>query len=280
MKISKDIPNGPLYRFFSKDEHVNNFMNGNIRLGWLKKYHLMEDDIREDTTEANAQYSCNDPEQYAIMLDKCTGKKKAFISKPGAKNISLGSLNEFYILCTSEVTDEDNLAQLRERFRDKDNSKPLPRYAIIHNVKMFTETVASAMELSEYSKYIRWLKWFKVEYSKGQERNSLKPPEHLEVYQKPAFIGKRDLTCEHEWRLALCIEHKDLITSLNNGNNIMFVTGEKRLLRIAEYADTSVEDLRKSPETLAMYEKETPLWIKCMTVNHPGGLQKCTQLYK
>jgi hypothetical protein len=279
MKISQDIHKGPLYRFFRKDDHASDFINGTIRLGWLKKYNSMEGDVREDTTEGNSKHIYNDPEQLTIILDKTTGKKKGCIRKPGITNISSSSLNEFYTLCTSEVADEKNIAELRERFRDKD--EPLPRYAIIHDVKMFTEMTAQALELSKYSQCIMRLKWFKVEYSKGQERTTLEPPECFEVYQKPASNGKIDFTCEHEWRLAVCIKHKININELNNGNNVMFVTGEDRLKRIAKHGYMDVEDL--TPEILQSYgedgPEEAPLWIETIVVNYSEGFRKCVNLY-
>ena len=278
MKISQDIPRGPLYRFFGKDAHAYDFINGTIRLGWLKKYHSMEGDIREDTTESTSQHIYKDPEQLSIILDKTTGKKKGCIRKPGITNISSSSLNEFYTLCTSEVSDEKDIAELRERFRD--NDEPLSRYAIIHDVKMFTEMIAQALELSEYSQYIIGLKWFKVEYSKGQEKTTLQPPVHLEVYQKPASNGEKDFTCEHEWRLAACIKHKILIKSFNNGNNVMFVSGEDRLKRISEHVYMDVKDL--TPEILQSYgedgSEEAPLWIETITVNYADGFLKCAKI--
>jgi hypothetical protein len=280
MKINQaNMPQGPLYHFFEKDDHANDFINGEIRLGWLKKYHPMEGDVREDSTESTSQHIYNDPEQLIIILDKTTRKKKGCIRKPGITNISSSSLNEFYILCTSEVADGKNIAELRERFKHKD--EPLPRYAIIHDIKMFTEMTAQALELSEYSQYIMGLKWFKVEYSKGQEKTTLQPPVYLEVYQKPASNGEKDFTCEHEWRLAACIKHKILIKSFNNGNNVMFVNGEERLRRIAKYVYMDVKDL--TPEILQSYgedgPEEAPLWIETIAVNHADGLKKCAKLF-
>lgn len=277
MKISQvNMPQGPLYRFFRKDYHADDFINGKIRLGWLKGYHSMGG-IRRDTTESNEQHIYNDPEQLSIIFDKTTGKKKGCIRKPGITNISSSSVNEFYTLCTSEVADEKNIAELRERFRDKD--EPLPRYAIIHNVKMFTEMIAQALELSKYSQYIMGLQWFKVEYSKGQEMTTFEPPVCLEVYQKPASDGEKDFTCEHEWRLVAFI---DLIEIFNNGNNVMFVKGEEQKKRIAKHVDMDVKDLTDEIKQLYGEDgpEEAPLWIETIIVNHPEGFRKCANLYE
>jgi len=104
--IQVNMPQGPLYRFFGKDDHADDFINGKIRLGWLKGYHAMEGDVREDATEGTSQHIYNDPGQLSIILDKTTGKKKGCIRKPGITNISSSSSNEFYTLCTSEVANE------------------------------------------------------------------------------------------------------------------------------------------------------------------------------
>ena len=124
------------------------------------------------------------------------------------------------------------------------------------------------------------LQWFKVEYSKGHEMTTFEPPVCLEVYQKPAYNGKIDFTCEHEWRLAVCIKIDR--NELNNSNNVMFVTGKDRSKRIAKHIDINVKDL--TPEILQSYgengPEEAPLWIETIIVNHSEGFRKCVNLYE
>ncbi|MGR3317443.1 MAG: hypothetical protein ACUZ8O_03055 [Candidatus Anammoxibacter sp.] len=274
--IKGDIPNGPLYRFFSKNKYAIDFMNGQFRLGWLRGYHRMEGDAREDPTEGTAQYTVNDPNQLSIILNKTTGKEINRIRKPGITNVSSSSLNENYIFCASEVTDNNNLTFLRKRFSEK--VKDLPRYVIIYNTRKFTETIAQALGISEYSQYILGLKWFKVEYSKGENLKENESDFYLNVYQKPHKIEGKDFTCECEWRLAVFIKVEPFLVGLKNSSNIMFVSGEERLKRIAEYVRMDVEKLKDSPRILSKYEKKAPLWIENINISHSGGIQKIAKL--
>ncbi len=278
IKIKGTFPDGPLYRFFSKDEYALDFFNGCIRLGWLTKYSQMEGDVRGDTTEGTAEYTFNDPNQLSITIDRNTGKEINRTKKPGITNVSSSSINEFYILCASEVTDKINLTQLRNRFSE--NSPLLPRYVIIGDVKNFTEIIAKTLEESEYCQYIMGLIWFKVEYSKGQNRTKHEPDLYLDVYQKPAFVDKKDYPCEHEWRLAECLKGKGSLLRIKNASKVMFLTGEERLKRIAKYVHMTVAELPNSPAILARYKDEAPLWIEYIIINASPGIQSCTRLLK
>lgn len=59
LKLSGEIPDVRLYRFFSVRNYAEQFANGKLRFGWQKKYASMEGDVREDTTEGTASFTVN-----------------------------------------------------------------------------------------------------------------------------------------------------------------------------------------------------------------------------
>ena len=83
MSIKGPIPDGPLYRFFSKEEYTSAFIEGEIRFGWLGKYSQMEGDIREDLSDGRAEYEVDVHNQLTLSIDRTTGKEIGKTIKPG-----------------------------------------------------------------------------------------------------------------------------------------------------------------------------------------------------
>lgn len=278
ISIEGVIPDGPLYRFFPKDKYATDFINGEIRIGWLGKYLQMEGDIREDSSEGRAEYTADVPDLRTITIDTKTNREVGRSIKPGTMNISAFNLNEFYILCSSRIANDANLLQLRKRFaKDK---KHLPKYVVINDVKRFTESILQSLEKSIYSDYVLSIRWFPVEYSKGKIRKNMEPEPYLEIYQKPksSSDGKKDFTCENEFRLAIQMKHKSYISRLKNGPKRLFVQGEEYLERMSKYLDMTVEGLKQAPHIMKHYENVTTFWKENITLNNPEGFHGCSQL--
>lgn len=278
ISIEGAIPDGPLYRFFSKDKYATDFINGEIRVGWLGKYQQMEGDIREDPSEGRAEYTADVPNLLTITIDKKTNREVGRSINPGIMNISASHLNEFYILCSSRIANDANLLQLRKRFAK--NEKHLPKYVIINDVKEFTESVLQSLEESIYSDYVFGIKWFQVEYSKGKLRKNMEPEPYLEIYQKPKSSNdeKKDFTCENEFRLAILMKLKSNILRSKTGSKRLFVQGEERLERMSKYLNMTVEKLKQAPHIMKHYENVTPYWIENITLNNPEDFHGCSQL--
>ena len=274
INICDNYPTPPLYRFFSSDQWADDFIGGQIRLGWLKKYLKLEGDIRQDTTEGTAQYPYNDPDQLTITIDRNTGKEISRIRGHGIAHISSSTLNQFYILCTSRLNKNNTIIQLRERFNDPQNKK-LPRYAEIYNIELFTKKIAEALDNSKYTEFIIMKpRWFEAEYSKGKKRSQKEPDFYLDVYQKPS-----EFKIEQEWRLAILIRDKTSIGLLpKKKQNIMFVKGKARKKRITEYYHIPLENQNINPELYKMQEELIPLWIEDIISEHPGGFHDCVRL--
>lgn len=218
--IVGEIPQITLYRFFSENSHAESFVNKEIWFGWQKKYQNMESDIREDQTEGNAKYYVQVDNQTTVSFNTKTGEAYT-TTQPGKMEVSSISLNHFYILCASEVTDEEQLKKLRKRFSK--SKKKLPKYIKINNVELFTKKIQHHLEKSPYRDCIFDLQWHKVEYSKGQEKGRVDPELNIDVYQKPSCINGKDFACEQEWRLVISMKHEIAIRQKKNASVSSFL---------------------------------------------------------
>ncbi|MBN1292399.1 MAG: hypothetical protein JXB48_11215 [Candidatus Latescibacteria bacterium] len=277
IKINDNYPTPPLYRFFKFDQYAEDFINGHIRLGWLKKYRDIEDN-RQDKTEGESKHTFDDPDQLTITIDQNTGKEISRKRGRGITEITSNTSNQFYILCTSELNKNNTSTLLRERFKGE-KIKQLPRYAEIYDIELFTKKIAEALGNSKYAKFINNISWFQCEYTKGKKRLKRDPDLFLDMYQKP----ENDFIIEQEWRLAALINDSNSFgLTPEETQNTMYIQGEARKERIAQDHHITLKDLmltlKNYPDHYEIYEEETYLWIDTIIVNHPCGFSDCVRL--
>jgi len=294
LKISCEIPSVRLCRFFSKKSYAEQFVNGNIRFGWQKKYTAMEGDIREDTTEGTASF----------LVDG---------SNPG-EYFESGSIAgwESYILCASEIKSDSDIRVLGERFAAPNNTESY--YVEILDLDKFTTETALALKNSVYWDAIDYIYWKKVEYSKFQLTEHVPPDVELQSYQKPPYIstyeftnnksGKKialssthmylqgresivskyfpesewtksetrhDYTVEAEWRLIVSLKMRHLIESLQIP---LFVDQAERERRICLKLQIQHDNLKHySANEIDRLVPPSSFWIDTITVSNSTGFR-------
>ncbi len=180
-----DMPVGSLYRFI-KDEYIDSFMDGNIRLTPVTNYTDTQDS-RQDSYENTA---------FGVSSFGGTFDQKV--------------LNVFaYVLCCSEQSFE-NLSELRKKFVGTSSGRVIE----IYDPQQFLINIKYAIS---QSKYISWFDkldtnifWAKVRYDKGCQLNiesSLNEP-LLQFYQK------------HRKRPSPLIRYKENDLVLDNQGNL------------------------------------------------------------
>jgi len=290
-----------LCRFFSKKAYADQFVDGNIRFGWQKKYAAMEGDIREDTTEGTASFLVdgNNPGEY----------------------FESGSIAgwESYILCASEIKCDSGLKVLGQRFAALDETESY--YVEIFDLDKFTTEVALALKDSMYWNAIDYICWKKIEYTKFQLAGNAPPDVELHSYQKPPYIstyeysnnysGKKislssthiflqgresiakkyfpdnewtktetrhDYTVEAEWRLIVSLKMRHRIESQQIP---LFVDQAERGRRICLKLNIKQEKLKRySKREIDRLVPPSSLWIDTITVSHPTGFDNFVYLGK
>ncbi len=263
ISVQEPIPTGLFIRCFSKNKYAENFFYGNIRAGWLNKYKNMEKDVRTDTTEGEARFT-HDVDGMTCMTSGL-------------------SLNLYYILCISEVSEGDTSSAEIQNLRSKFSEPPssLATYIRIHNLQKFTESVVKALESSEYGECIAGVKWYKVEYTKGEERNDNDQLEELELYQKPKMSpGGKIYTDENEWRLAIRIK-EDVIVEGRKCNGLFTITNEEFEDRARKFLHMTREEVRNYPtspeELIASVEPDVHKYMDDLVVDSIGDFSdSCT----
>ena len=208
-----DMPVGSLYRFI-KDEYIDSFMDGNIRLTPITNYTDTQDS-RQDSYENTA---------FGVSSFGGTFDQKV--------------LNVFaYVLCCSEQSFE-NLSELRKKFVGTSSGRVIE----IYDPQQFLINIKYAIS---QSKYISWFDkldtnifWAKVRYDKGCQLNiesSLNEP-LLQFYQKhrkrpsPLIRYKENEPNEYwreqEWRIIATVtlaspyqDNSKLIIQTSNNSN-------------------------------------------------------------
>jgi len=301
LKLSGEIPQIHLFRFFSVRDYADQFVHGNLRFGWQKKYASMEGDIREDTTEGTASFTVNG-------------------NSPG-EVIESGSISgwESYILCASEVDCAFKLRILSERFSNPEDTSGY--FVEIRNLTRFTEEVAEALQKSPYWDAIDYIYWKKVEYNKFEHLGDGPPNVELHSYQKPAHIStytytnkctgktctlgsthmfmsneaelamkyfpstewersetQHDYTVESEWRLVVSIKMRFKVEQLNIP---MLVTGSEREARICAHLKINREQLTNySTGEIERLVPDSNFWIDTLEASNRNGFDSFLKVEK
>lgn len=225
----------------------------------------MEEDVRVDPTEGESRFV------HDVSGITCT--------------TSGSTLNVYYILCISEVGVSDTAAAEIKNLRSKFSETPtsLAKYVRIHDLRKFTDTVVKALESSEYGDCIAEVEWYKVEYTKGEERQGTDKFEELELYQKPKKSPDGKIyTDENEWRLAIRIKN-DVIIEGRKCNDLFTITDEEFMDRVTKFLNMTEEEIRNYPHSqpealIASVEPHVHKYMNDLIVDSIGDFSESCDL--
>lgn len=231
----------------------------------MNKYKIMEGDVRVDTTEGESKFT------HDVNGMTCT--------------TSGSTLNLYYIICISEVSEGETLSAEIQNLRSKfsENTVSQAKYVQIYDLKKFTKTVVKALQWSKYGNCIAEVKWYKVEYSKGEERKNTDQFEELELYQKPKKSPDgRTYTDENEWRLAIRIKN-DVIMQGRECNDLFTISNEEFMRRVVKFLNMTEEEIRTYPhsspeELIESVEPHVHKYMNDLIVESIGDLSESCNL--
>lgn len=186
----KNTTNTPklLYRFFSKREHRDQFLQGLIRFGSLERYRVIEDEQRKDEHEGKARGKYKTDKMMYLNISNETGKVIERGLKEGVIHITGDSPNKYFIVAMAD-----------ERVDLNELSK-FGKYGVkINNLEKFLDLLNKK---SDFPWKVGKILLEQVRYDKDDfitmEGDSPHLPYWYYFAQKPASFAK-----ECEWRVVL-----------------------------------------------------------------------------
>jgi len=155
------VPSCQLCRFFSKQQYLNSFREGEFRFGNLKYYRKSELGVRSDPLEGSALYYAPNGSAYGVL-----------------------SSGEQYALCFSELNEELDIDLLAKKFGTKQQQAICEK---IQDNILLTQRIIDSWKCFTERNHIMYFQWYKVSYTKNQKVDpaSLKNIENLNICQKP-----------------------------------------------------------------------------------------------